>query len=351
MLKRLALTSFTVVCASTLCQPFAAHAQDQISRTSISVNQINGLSVLANWGWILNGHFPAGTQISDSNTELVKATVGGAATLAGDSTVDVHLSGFFYDIYYNWDRIGTSDTFLKGTFHADAGVFPECTPSLVKCGPIGALARVSVGEEKAQAKVGIVDDPVVIPKGNRVGIGSPAHFNVSIAPSNFQDEVMRVMDLGLSTYLDTSGNSILKADWQFGPSSDQLRSYNVSISYAGQTCTLTSATPDCTNAFLDTISSGFTALDFWSFDSGTKEYALLDDLAMPGFSYEYAGGSSVTNEQSLTVTSGATGQDNDTEQVPGPLPLLGVGVAFGYSRKLRKRIKTRKTPEAISAID
>jgi hypothetical protein len=36
--------------------------------------------------------------------------------------------------------------------------------------------------------------------------------------------------------------------------------------------------------------------------------------------------------------------------VPGPLPLLGVGAAFGYSRKLRKRIKTSKTPEVLSAI-
>ncbi len=26
-------------------------------------------------------------------------------------------------------------------------------------------------------------------------------------------------------------------------------------------------------------------------------------------------------------------------KVPGPLPILGAGVAFGYSRRLRKRIK------------
>jgi hypothetical protein len=38
------------------------------------------------------------------------------------------------------------------------------------------------------------------------------------------------------------------------------------------------------------------------------------------------------------------------DPVPGPLPLLGVGAAFGYSRRLRKRIKTSKTPEVLSAI-
>ena len=36
--------------------------------------------------------------------------------------------------------------------------------------------------------------------------------------------------------------------------------------------------------------------------------------------------------------------------VPGPLPLLGVGAAFGFSRKLRKRIKTNNSPEVMSAI-
>jgi len=37
-------------------------------------------------------------------------------------------------------------------------------------------------------------------------------------------------------------------------------------------------------------------------------------------------------------------------EVPGPLPILGVGAAFGYSRKLRKRIKSSKLPEVMSAI-
>ena len=36
-------------------------------------------------------------------------------------------------------------------------------------------------------------------------------------------------------------------------------------------------------------------------------------------------------------------------EVPGPLPILGVTAAFGFSRKLRKRIKVSK-PEAISTI-
>ncbi len=39
-----------------------------------------------------------------------------------------------------------------------------------------------------------------------------------------------------------------------------------------------------------------------------------------------------------------------TSNVPGPLPWLGVGAAFGYSRRLRTRIKTSKIPEVMSTI-
>ncbi|MEB3207297.1 MAG: hypothetical protein VKK63_00075 [Synechococcus sp.] len=37
-----------------------------------------------------------------------------------------------------------------------------------------------------------------------------------------------------------------------------------------------------------------------------------------------------------------------SESVPGPLPILGVAAAFGFSRKLRKRIKLHRDTIAIS---
>lgn len=36
--------------------------------------------------------------------------------------------------------------------------------------------------------------------------------------------------------------------------------------------------------------------------------------------------------------------DGTRAQVPGPLPLLGLGVAFSYTRKLRKRIQAGSLP-------
>jgi hypothetical protein len=41
---------------------------------------------------------------------------------------------------------------------------------------------------------------------------------------------------------------------------------------------------------------------------------------------------------------------NDFAQVPGPLPILGIGAAFGFSRKLRKRIKGSGTAEMMTTI-
>jgi MYXO-CTERM domain-containing protein len=38
------------------------------------------------------------------------------------------------------------------------------------------------------------------------------------------------------------------------------------------------------------------------------------------------------------VTSGISQRDPGT-RVPGPLPLLGAGAAFGFSRRIRNRIK------------
>jgi hypothetical protein len=40
----------------------------------------------------------------------------------------------------------------------------------------------------------------------------------------------------------------------------------------------------------------------------------------------------------------------ERQSVPGPLPILGLGAFFGYSRKLRKRLKASKTPKVKNPI-
>jgi hypothetical protein len=65
-----------------------------------------------------------------------------------------------------------------------------------------------------------------------------------------------------------------------------------------------------------------------------------------GFEDIYGGGDLDYDDAAFRATSGFVTQ----ESVPGPLPLLGVGAAFGFSRKLRKRIKPSKTPDVLSII-
>ena len=39
-----------------------------------------------------------------------------------------------------------------------------------------------------------------------------------------------------------------------------------------------------------------------------------------------------------------------TESVPGPLPILGIAAAFGFSRRLRRRITLAKTPVSTDSV-
>lgn len=61
----------------------------------------------------------------------------------------------------------------------------------------------------------------------------------------------------------------------------------------------------------------------------------------------------LTNAQ--WFTGGASGASNnpqfEIQPVPGPLPLLGLGAAFGYSRKLRKRLNISKSPKSMRSIN
>lgn len=56
---------------------------------------------------------------------------------------------------------------------------------------------------------------------------------------------------------------------------------------------------------------------------------------------------SAGNEIRFTTSVGLTGTNFDNfqlvSQTPGPLPILGAGAAFGFSRKLRGRIKAART--------
>jgi hypothetical protein len=83
----------------------------------------------------------------------------------------------------------------------------------------------------------------------------------------------------------------------------------------------------------------------------------FSDLTDAGLSFKGTGYDSGGNVTEVADTSIVTGPplnpidlDVINEPCPVPLPLLGVGAAFGYSRKQRKRVKTSRKPEVLSAI-
>ncbi len=67
---------------------------------------------------------------------------------------------------------------------------------------------------------------------------------------------------------------------------------------------------------------------------------------MPGEMYTFTGALPTTLKINISWDPGDGVVDNVTDnykQSPGPLPLLGAGAAFGFSRKLRGRIKGSRT--------
>ena len=120
---------------------------------------------------------------------------------------------------------------------------------------------------------------------------------------------------------------------------------------------------------LNSASTPGGSASFKLFDSSNN---LLSDVNVPGARFVLPGGgtSAFPEGQVSTSFSGEASYglfDFDTEfgrniidnfqgtfgsieRAPAPLPLLGVAVAFGYSRSLRKRIKTGKSKVGINHI-
>ena len=82
------------------------------------------------------------------------------------------------------------------------------------------------------------------------------------------------------------------------------------------------------------------------------------DYAAEGYPYQYLPyqvffKSLLANDPAGEDYGGCPGDCGNvklTVQTPAPLPLLGVGAALGFSRNLRKRIKTSKLPKVVSAL-
>jgi hypothetical protein len=113
--------------------------------------------------------------------------------------------------------------------------------------------------------------------------------------------------------LDTShgGDGPIASKFVYGSLADFVGDTNLAAPYAGRIAQLTS---------FDGSSSQFL------FPFNTYKTLWVRDVVTPG-----ANGDITTLNNEFT--------QGDASLVPGPLPLMGAGMAFGFSRKLRSRIK------------
>jgi hypothetical protein len=119
------------------------------------------------------------------------------------------------------------------------------------------------------------------------------------------------------------------------PSPDLLFAYqtNIATSNLGvNNATSTLATPNAVNSpsNSDIVNSAVTPLDLVFFNANQTTTA-------------FTGNINVTDGVVDTFTNRLAQITPQSNSVPGPLPILGAGAAFGFSRKLRSRIKASRT--------
>ena len=92
----------------------------------------------------------------------------------------------------------------------------------------------------------------------------------------------------------------------------------------------------------------------YTFTGGNSPVGLTSTNGSSSFKPVTGGPTKITVNNRYNGSGGAIDTlENSFQQrqpVPGPLPLLGAGAAFGFSRNLRKRIKTSKSPKVMSAL-
>ena len=103
-------------------------------------------------------------------------------------------------------------------------------------------------------------------------------------------------------------------------------------------------TNDC--AYLPNLNGGIVCAD-------SPYFAYAANSSPPYYDgymfYEYGSTIDYYTRQSGYFAVVQSAPASGPSSVPGPLPILGLAAAFGFSRKLRKRIKLHKATSAVSA--
>jgi hypothetical protein len=141
-----------------------------------------------------------------------------------------------------------------------------------------------------------------------------------------------------------------------------VTSYDITLSR-------TTGTPPAQTTFRDTDTNFFEVIrgvisadgssvafsDFLLFKSATNQFGCNGDRCefeqIRGVIPQNGGSTTVSYSTQASTLASLTATREVPASVPGPLPLFGAAAAFGYSRKLKKRIARSNALRVASAIN
>jgi len=226
------------------------------------------------------------------------------------------------------------------TLRPVAKIIPNCKPNDGGCTEV--IAATTAKFSYGGALQGEQTESVTINKDGRV-VPTPPGKKDPIITLYLDEQAFFSADIFATTPSALGLEPALRADFSFGTLAP---GYDLTLFHGGFGCSLATCASDASflNSLQSIVSTG--PGGNWSFDQVLQVFTANNSIALPDFVYT----NSIAKEATGTFGVSTEGSDAPgTEAAPGPLPILGVSVVFGYSRMLRKRIKSSK-PEVIPII-
>jgi hypothetical protein len=227
------------------------------------------------------------------------------------------------------------------TLKPTAKIQPICNPAVEKCSEVSAstTALFSYGGKQQ----GLRTETVKLTKAGFV-IPQPQPKKDPVITLYLDEQAFFSADIFATIPLVPGLEPTLHAEFSFGTLAP---GYDLTLFYEGLSCGLATCSSDTSflNSLQSIVSTG--PGGNWSFDPVLKVFTPNNDIGLPDFIYT----NSISKEGNGTFGASTQGSDPDVERVPGPLTILGIGAAFGFSRKLRKRIKNSESLQLAGAID
>ena len=223
--------------------------------------------------------------------------------------------------------------------HTAGRLFKSAASSAFALSAVAGGVMVSGGEAQAAPTLCVTFSPPVYNNEPCVNTGPSVSWTVA-------DQVLSApVDSGIVDLTDNNPPGPLESasvDVDFDPTSQVSGATSGSYQYS-----ITSTSPYGINQAGLTSSIGQIGADYavkkeiYSDSARTILVATLnvDEITQSAFTLPFQPATKLWITDTWTTTT--VGMDNflNIYQTPGPLPLLGAGAAFGFSRKLRGRIK------------